>query len=93
MKIGKFVNNNFRKYILLIFTWVLIFRINWIYSQNDYTNHRKYWHYKSRLVNDFMKVGTGQGDNLIFNERGFGCTTRNDPTCNYFKIGDATSTL
>lgn len=82
------INMNSRiKYFCLFFLICLIF------SQNDYINHRKYWYYKSRMLNDFMKVGLNQGDNLIFNERGLGCTTWNNPSCNYFKIGDATSTL
>ena len=34
-------------------------------SQTDYDNHRKYWYYSSRLVNDFMKVGLDQGEVTI----------------------------
>jgi hypothetical protein len=42
-----------------------------IVAQNDPANHRKYWYFKSRLLNDFMKVGINQGDNIIINERGY----------------------
>ena len=34
-------------------------------SQTGEDNHRKYWYYRSRLVNDFMKVGLGQGEITI----------------------------
>lgn len=60
--------------------------INCLYGQNFNTNLRKYWYYKSRLNNDFTKVGTGQGESLIFNERGLNTSTK-------MKIGDGTSTL
>lgn len=65
-------------------------------GQNDELNHRKYWYYKSRLLNDFMKVGINQGDNIIFNERGLG---RNNGSQNFssnidtLKSGDGTTLL
>ena len=34
-------------------------------AQNATDNHRKYWYYKSRLNNDFVKVGLGQGEITI----------------------------
>jgi hypothetical protein len=49
-------------------------------SQNDLDNHKKYWYYKSRLNNDFIKVGNtptnnnnndGHGESIPFNERNF----------------------
>ena len=36
-------------------------------SQSPDENHRKYWYYRTRLVNDFTKVGTGQGMSIPFN--------------------------
>lgn len=41
------------KKILLLFCFIALELI----GQNDELNHRKYWYYKSRLLNDFMKVG------------------------------------
>lgn len=38
--------------------------IGGLYSQSDGDDHRKYWYYKSRLNNDFMKVGLGAGESL-----------------------------
>lgn len=81
------------------------FLFHLLVAQNYIVNHRKYWFYKSRLNNDFIKVGTGDGESLIFNERGFGvgkdadgkdidmvATSWNDPVAS-MKIGDGTSTL
>ncbi len=51
---------------LILFT-IFIFIIN---SQNDILNHRKYRFFKSRLINDFMKVGINQGDNMMAEQRG-----------------------
>jgi len=64
-------------------------------SQSDALNHRKYWYYKSRLLNDFMKVGTKQGDNIIFYERGYGSSSfyKNSGATTIMKCGDATSAL
>jgi hypothetical protein len=44
---------------------------NYTYSQTIQDNHRKYWWYKSRLNNDFVKVGTGDGESMPFNQRGY----------------------
>ena len=41
---------------------LLLFLTNYMLSQTMTDNHRKYWWYKSRLTNDFMKVGLGQGE-------------------------------
>lgn len=35
------------------------------FSQGMGLNHRKYWWYKSRLNNDFVKVGLGDGESLL----------------------------
>lgn len=66
-----------------------------VISQNDAVNHRKYWYFKSRLLNDFMKVGIKQGDNIIINERGFlsGSFDKANGGYNQIKIGDAISGL
>lgn len=90
-KKGKFLLN------LFIFT-TLSFFIK-AQSYNDDTPKpkewlRKYWFYRSRLNNDFTKVGTGPGESLVFNERGIDLTTF-APTYTdsvTFKMGDATTT-
>lgn len=64
-------------------------------SQNDAINHRKYWYFKSRLINDFMKVGINQGDNIFINQRGFYSTSfdKIQGGKNQIKVGDAISGL
>lgn len=61
-------------------------------GQNDELNHRKYWYYKSRLLNDFMKVGINQGDNIIFNERGY-LSQSFSSNVDKMKAGDVTTHL
>ena len=34
-------------------------------------HHKKYWYYKSRFNNDFIKIGLNQGQSIPFNQRGF----------------------
>lgn len=41
-------------------------------AQNATDHHRKYWYYRSRLTNDFLKVGRGQGESIPFMQRGKG---------------------
>lgn len=41
-------------------------------SQGDGTNHQKYWYYKSRLNNDFIKIGMKPGESIPINQRGLG---------------------
>ncbi len=36
---------------------------------NDQKAHRRYWYYRTRMVNDFMKIGKEQGDCIVFAER------------------------
>lgn len=39
-------------------------------GQTDEINHQKYWYYKSRLNNDFIKVGLDTGESIPFTTRG-----------------------
>jgi hypothetical protein len=55
-------------------------------------HHRKYWYYKSRLNNDFLKVGPNQGESFPFMQRGFNSSKFSSPT-DVLKIGDGTSIL
>ncbi len=34
--------------------------------------HRRYWYYRTRMINDFIKIGKNQGDCIIFAERNTG---------------------
>lgn len=43
-----------------------------IFGQGDGTNIQKYWYYKTRFNNDFIKIGTGSGESIPFNQRGDG---------------------
>ncbi len=65
------------------------------FSQNDNDNHRKYWYYKSRLNNDFIKVGLNPGESIPCQIRGkdnaFGNFTQ-DINCG-MEWGDASSYL
>ncbi len=40
-------------------------------AQTELLNHKKYYYYKTRLQNDFMKVGLLDGESIPFNERGY----------------------
>ncbi len=53
------------------FSFLFIILSLWVKSQtidNDKA-HRRYWYYRTRMINDFMKIGKNQGDCLVFAER------------------------
>lgn len=58
------------KYANLKWSWVIliigIFFTFQLRTQTDADNHRKYWYFKSRLNNDFLKVGTAAGESMPF---------------------------
>lgn len=58
-----------------------------IFGQN-----RKYWYYKTRLNNDFVKVGLGDGESMPFNQRGLNSISFNS-TDGKLNLGDGVSTL
>lgn len=76
----------------LINLLIILLLSNQLLAQSMGLNHRKYWWYKSRLNNDFVKVGLGDGESLPFNQRGYSGPgfTNSNPN---FKLGDGTSTL
>lgn len=41
-------------------------------GQGDGINLQKYWYYKTRLNNDFVKIELNQGESVPFNQRGSG---------------------
>lgn len=59
------------KYILNkgIFIILIILPFS-LLSQNDLINHQKYWYYKTRLNNDFIKIGMNSGESIPYNQRG-----------------------
>ena len=36
--------------------------------------HRRYWYYRTRFINDFIKLGKEQGESIVFSERNFNLT-------------------
>ncbi len=71
----------------------LFLSIQYCLGQTDADNHRKYWYYRSRLVNDFVKVGLNDGESMPFNQRGlYSPNGFADPYPKLF-VGDGTSTL
>lgn len=72
-----------RKFVIDCTLFLLLFgSMNHVHSQNDLENHKKYWYYKTRLNNDFIKIGNtpqnyqndttshDHGESIPFNERG-----------------------
>jgi hypothetical protein len=51
----------------LLIAFVLL--VHLLNSQSEFENHKKYWYYKSRLNNDFIKIGLDSGESIPFNER------------------------
>lgn len=70
-----------------ILIWVFLINC-YLQAQNttEYYHHLKYWYYKTRLNNDFVKVGTNQGESMPFNERAVNFSDK-------MKIGDGTARL
>ena len=57
------------KYILRNSLLILIYYSNFSFSQTDEQNHAKYWYYRSRFLNDFIKVGLNPGESIPMTER------------------------
>lgn len=81
-----------------IIVGLLIFSVscNCAFSQGDYNNMKKYWFYKTRLNNNFVKVGTGRGESMPFNERGYTSRKNSDGSFSFstdMLLGDGTATL
>jgi len=71
----KYILKNIRqlKYCLIS---ILLFSEFGALAQQDfaYTSHATYWYYRSRLRNDFLLVGSGNGMSIPMQQRGFGYT-------------------
>ncbi len=70
-------NVKVRGRIFFITIIILICKNDIAYSQNELDHHKKYWYYRSRLTNDFMKVGLGDGESLQFQQRGKDASSHN----------------
>jgi len=75
---------------LIILLAVLVNSYN---AQSDYINHKKYWYYKTRFNNDFVKIGTGPGESIPFNSRGNGGNSAFFTPGQSLKSGDASAQL
>ena len=82
------INLNFA---LLINSMLVSISVN-LFSQTSLDNHKKYWYYKSRLNNDFVKVGLKAGESMPFNQRGVN-TTAFSLAEKALHVGDGTSGL
>ncbi|MBS1647244.1 MAG: hypothetical protein JST67_07880 [Bacteroidetes bacterium] len=48
--------------------------------------HERYWYYRTRLNNDFLKVGINQGESMPIPERNlYTDPTQNNAPCGYFE--------
>lgn len=92
-----------KKRLIILFCGLLVHSFE-IVSQNDLENHKKYWYYKTRLNNDFIKIGNtppsgsndenspDHGESMPFNERaieGLLPGAFYTNTGNELKLGDA----
>ena len=69
------------KFIVLI--WICIsFNTLAQPSIDNEKAHRRYWYYKTRFVNDFIKLGKNQGEGIDFSERNFNYSANNINTAN-----------
>ncbi|MGZ3900330.1 MAG: hypothetical protein ACXVC7_16360 [Bacteroidia bacterium] len=57
--------------------YILFAVINLSFAQPAIDNdkaHRRYWFYRTRMINDFMKIGKNQGECIVLAERNQGLT-------------------
>ena len=89
MKKNKHLNN-----ILFLFSFLQFLFIT-VKSQNttEIENHKKYWYYKTRFNNDFVSIGTGDGQSIPFNQRGFNDSYTYTAPTQILKTGDGTVQL
>src|ERR1700758_2720650 len=72
----------------------LLFWFSSVLNAQSDDHHRKYWYYRTRLNNDFVKVGTNQGESLPFNQRGYSFDgDLSNKGHKAMHAGDVTSTL
>ena len=62
--------------------YILIFLINNSIGQVVVDNekaHRRYWYYRTRMINDFMKIGKNQGECIVLAQRNQGEDNADNP--------------
>lgn len=81
--------------IKTIIKFLMIFTSSIMFSQTSgYPPHyKKYWYFKSRLNNDFVKVGVNDGESMPFNQRGNFSTSFGQTASVDMNLGDGTGTL
>lgn len=55
--------------IIISFVCVNTSAQNQVTAQENDRAHKKYWFYRTRMINDFMKLGKNQGESIVFAER------------------------
>ena len=78
---------------LIITIFCFLFIGNNAFCQNWYRNYEKYWWYRYRLVNDFMKVGPNHGESIPAYLRVKGYIGTDPVFPGYLKWTDATQAL
>lgn len=73
------------KLICICLLWLLWPQQNKAQIDNNKA-HRRYWYYRTRMINDFMKIGKDQGECIVFAERNEG-QSPSDTTSYYSKAG------
>ncbi len=80
----------------IVLNTILVALSTLIYSkvsaQTDIENHYKYWYFKTRFNNDFIKIGLGDGESIPFNQRGAQAPNKYATNAE-LKAGDASATL
>lgn len=64
-----------KKIKLLLFLSFFVTEMSVVFSQstiNDDFAHRRYWYYRTRFINDFIKMGKNQGECIVLAERNQG---------------------
>src|SRR4051812_46369252 len=63
---------NYIKFVILIEILISFkgFSQSLNFSENE-QSHRRYWYYRTRMINDFVKIGGAQGDCICFPERNY----------------------
>jgi hypothetical protein len=79
------IQKQLKQMLVLLLVLGTVPRLILAQNYNDY-DAKKYWYYRTRLNNDFVKVGLNQGESLPIPERQY-------PSPKEIKMGDETSTL
>src|ERR1043166_8200624 len=86
------LNNNL--YFVVVFLIMAIGLTKSAFGQTtDELVHRKYWYYKTRLDNDFIKVGLDSGESIPVHSRGVSNATGWNDVNPKMAMSDATSHL